>query len=168
MLFLLDIPVFPSIPTLTIELLIFLGTVWMMERFVFGPIRTAWVERDRLIQEGLAASTEGRDEAEQARIEVLRILSEARQTAQSGIDEATGAGAKERDELVAEASAEFRRLLEAARIDIGAERERNAEALQGRIVDIVLLAASRVTGENYDHPQVRELAAAVVEKSGLR
>jgi F-type H+-transporting ATPase subunit b len=161
-------PVSLSVPTLIIELVIFLSMVSAMEAWVFNPIRRAWADRDRAIQEGLAASSESREETEQARAAVRRILAEARGQAQSRLDQATAAAGKLRDQLVAEATDEFRRLLDKARQDIAAERERTAETLRDRIVDIALLAATRVTGQRFDQPQVRELAAAVVRREGLR
>jgi ATP synthase F0 subunit b len=161
-------PVSISLPTILVEAAIFLAMVWVMEMLVFNPIRTAWAERDRLIQEGLAASTEGRDETEHARAEVRRMLVDARQEAQRQIDLATAAGEKVRDEAIAQATAEFRRLLDEARIRISSERERDARALEHRIVDIALEAARTVTGQSYDQPQVRELAASVVGREGLR
>jgi F-type H+-transporting ATPase subunit b len=160
-------PVSISIPTLVVELVIFLAMVWVMEMFVFNPIRAKWAERDRLIEEGLAASSEGRDEALQARQEVQRILSEARRRAQSEIDVATSAGNRTRDEYVARATTEFRRLVDEAGAEIAKERERSAEALRDRIVDFALQAAAVVTGQTYAQPQVRELAAAVVSREGL-
>jgi F-type H+-transporting ATPase subunit b len=160
-------PVSISLPTLLIEAVIFLGMVWVMEMLVFNPIRKAWSERDRLIQEGLASSTEGRDEAVHARTEVRRLLAEARQQAQRQIDEATAAGTRIRDEMVAQATAEFRRLLDEARGRIARQRQKDAEALERRIIDIALEAARAVTGQSYDQPQVRELAATVVSREGL-
>ena len=160
-------PVAFSIPTLVAELVIFLLTLALMERLVFQPIRQAWAERDRAIQEGLQASGESRDEAEHARAEVERILMEARRRSQQEIDQATAAGGRTRDQLVAQATEEFRRLVEDARQQINAERDRAAETLRARIVDLALLAAARVTGQQYDQPQVRELAAAVVDREGL-
>jgi len=142
--------------------------VWLMERLVFQPIRAAWSERNKNIQLGLAASTEGRDEAEQAREEVRRILAAARQQAQAGMDEASAEGNRIRDQLIAQATEEFRRLLDEARIQIVADSQQTAEQLQDRIVDVVLLAAARVTGKSYDDAPVRELAAAVVQREGLR
>jgi len=161
-------PVGISIPTLIIELVIFMVMMFLMEAWVFNPIRAAWAERDRSIQEGLAASGQSRDEAARAREEVRRILTEGRRNAQRQIDEATLAGKKTRDELVGQATAEFRRLVDEARQQIDAERDRSASQLRNRIVDVALLAASRVTGKSYDQPQVRELAATVVEREGLR
>src|SRR5947209_3733919 len=102
-------PVSVSLPTIAVELVIFLLTVWIMETLVFQPIRGAWAERDRQIREGLAASSESKDEAERARAEVQRILNEARSTAQREIDAATSEGGRVRDQRVAEATEEFRR-----------------------------------------------------------
>jgi F-type H+-transporting ATPase subunit b len=160
-------PVQISIPTIVAELVIFLMTLWLMERLVFEPVRRAWAERDRAVQEGLQASGQSRDEAEHARAEVERVLRDARFRAQQQIDQATAAGGRERDRLVAQATEEFRRLVDEAREQINAERERAAESLRGRIVDLALLAATRVTGQTYDQPRVRELAAAVVDREGL-
>jgi F-type H+-transporting ATPase subunit b len=160
-------PVSISVPTLVIELAIFLAMVWAMQTLVFGPIRAKWAERDRLIAEGLAASTEGRDDVEEARQEVQRLLGEARRAAQSEIDEATAAGGRAREQLVAQATEEFRRQVDEARAAIRRERDRSASELRNKIVDIALQAASAVTGQSYDQPQVRELAAAVVSREGL-
>lgn len=168
MLVSLSIPVSISLSTLILELLIFLGTVWFMEMLVFNPIRRAWAERDRRIEEGLNASTQSREEVEQARAEVQRLLTEARQQAQQQIDGAVAEGARVRDELVARATEEFHRELDAARGQIQQEREQTAASLQNRIVDIALLAASRVTGQSFDQPQVRDLAATVVSQEGLQ
>jgi F-type H+-transporting ATPase subunit b len=153
---------------MVVELIIFLVALFMMERFVFDPIRGAWAERDRRIQEGLASSTDSRQEAERAREAVQQILNDARRQAQSEMDLATAAGGKTRDQMVSQATEEFHRLVDEARGQIAIERERTASQLRGDIVDIALLAASRVTGQSFAQPQVRELAAAVVQREGLR
>jgi F-type H+-transporting ATPase subunit b len=160
-------PVAPSLPTLVVELVIFLAMVWLMEAWVFNPIRRAWAERNRSIEEGLAASNQSRQAAERARTEVQDILADARRRAQAEIDRATSEGGRDRDELVSQATEEFRRLLDQARREIAAERDRSAAALRDRVVDIALLAATRVTGQTYERPEVRELAAAVVSREGL-
>lgn len=160
-------PVGISVSTLVVELLIFLLMVYLMERLVFNPIRDAWTERDRRIQEGLMAASVSREEAEEGRTEVRRVLSAARQRAQQAVDAATAEGDQTRDELVAQATAEFRKLVDAAQGEIAAQRERTAEELQSRIIDLSLLAAAHVTGQSYSQPQVRELAAAVVSREGL-
>jgi F-type H+-transporting ATPase subunit b len=159
-------PISVSIPTLVIELLIFLGMVGLMERLVFTPIRQAWRERDAAIQAGLEASTLTRDEAEEARAEVNRILRQARQHAQAAIDAAIAEGDKVRAAKIAEATEEFQRLVTEARIEIQAEQAQAAAQLRQWVVDLALEAAARVSGQSYDDPEVRELAAAVVGREG--
>jgi len=163
----LSIPVSISVSTLVVEVVLFLVMVWAMERFVFTPIRGAWAERDRRIQEGLAASSESRDEIERARAEVQQILAAARAQAQEQIDAAVARGGQVRDDLVSEAGVKFREMLDGAQGEIAAERERDAASLQGRIVDLALMAASTVTGQTFNSPDVRQLAAAVVNREGL-
>ncbi len=166
-MFLASVPVSISVSTLVVELVIFLLMVWLMERLVFRPIRGAWNERNRRIADGLAASNESRDEAAKARDEVQSILAGARRQAQSDIDAATTSGDRTREELLARATAEFRRLVDGAQEEISAERTRTVASLRGRIVDLALLAASQVTGQSYDEPNVRQLAATVVSQEGL-
>jgi F-type H+-transporting ATPase subunit b len=161
-------PVSISLPTLVVELVIFVVTVFMMERLVFDPIRRAWAERDRHIQEGLQASSGSHEEVQRAREEVQRILLEARREAQGHIDRATADGNHVRDEQVASATEEYRRMVDEARGRIATTRDQTAAGLQQRVVDLALLAASRVTGQTFNEPQVRELAAAVVQREGLR
>ncbi len=159
-------PISVSIPTLIIELLIFLGMVWLMERLVFTPIRKAWREREAAIQAGLEASSLTRDEAEESRAEVSRILREARQHAQVAIDSAIAEGDKVRAAKIGEATDEFQRLVTEARIEIQAEQAQAAAQLRQWVVDLALEAASRVSGQSYDSPEARDLAAAVVGQEG--
>jgi F-type H+-transporting ATPase subunit b len=161
-------PVSISIPTLVVELVIFLATVWLMQTLVFEPIRVAWEQREKAIQEGLAASSNSQEEAQRGAEQVREVFAEARRRSQAEIDAAAARGNTIREELIAQATEEFRRLLDAARAEIAEERERTAASLRDRIVEIAVLAATKVTGQSYDQPQVRELAAAVVEREGLR
>lgn len=160
-------PVSISLGTLVAELVIFILTIFLMESLVFTPIRRAWSERDRKIQEGLASSTESRDEAEQARRQVQEILAAARHQAQQEVDQAAAAGNEVRDRLVAEAQERFRSIVAEAQAQISQERQRSAAALSARVVDLALLAASQVTGQAYSQPDVRQLAATVVQREGL-
>ncbi len=161
-------PVSVSLPTLVIELVIFLATVWLMQTLVFEPIRIAREEREKAIQEGLAASSDSQEEAQRGAEQVREVFAEARRRAQAEVDAAATRGSEIREELIARASAEFRRLLDEARVEIAQDREQAAEHLRDRIVEISILAATKVTGQTYDQPHVRELAAAVVAREGLR
>lgn len=160
-------PVSISIPTLLIEALVLIGMVFLMERLVFGPIRSAWRERDERIQAGLEATSETRDEAQEAHEEVRNILATARRRAQETLDEVTSEGEQARVRAVDEATAEFQRLVNEARVQIQAEQAQAAAQMRNLVIDLALEAASKVSGRGYDSREVRELAASVVSREGL-
>lgn len=155
-------PVSLSVPTMAIMVVILIGMVWVMEKLLFSPVRTAWRERDQNIQSGIEASSAVRDEAAEAREEVRRILFEARREAQRSIDEVTSEGDRLRTEQTAEATAEFQRLVDEARGQIQAARTQAAAVLQDLVIDLALEAASKVAGRSYSTPEVRQLAAVAV------
>jgi F-type H+-transporting ATPase subunit b len=159
-------PISVSIFTLIVELFLFLLMVYLMERLVFSPIRKAWRERDAAIQAGLQASTDTRAEAEKARDEVRRILTDARLEAQSTIDAITAEGQRYRAQQVEQAQAEFNRLVQEARDQIEAERAQAASTMKDLIVDLALEAASKVTGRTYADQETRRIAASVIESEG--
>jgi F-type H+-transporting ATPase subunit b len=160
-------PVSISVPTMVIEALLLIGMVWLMEVLVFSPVRKAWREREQNIQSGLEASSAVRDEAADVHEEVRRILGEARRQAQRSIDGVTEEGDQLRAERIAEATAEFQRLVNEARIEIQAEQAQAAAQLQNQIIDLALQAAAKVTGRSYDAPETRQLAASVVGEESL-
>jgi len=160
-------PISISVPTLIVEVVIFLAMVWLMERLVFTPIRTAWQERNEAIQAGIEASTATRDEAEEARLEVRRILNEARRQAQQVLDEVRAEGDRLRALSVEEATQEFQRLVAQARIEIQVEQAQASAQLLDLVVDLALEAASKVAGKSVLTPDARSLAAKVVSQTGL-
>jgi len=160
-------PVSISVPTLVIAALVMIGMVWLMEVLVFGPIRTAWREREARIHEGMAAVVSQRDEAVEAREEVRRLLGEARREAQHSMDEITAEGEQMRAKQIEEATAEFQRLVGEARVQIQAEQVKAGAQLRDLVVDLALEAAAKIAGRSYDTPETRDLAASVVAREGL-
>lgn len=160
-------PISISLSTLVLEVVIFLVMVWLMERLVFNPIRTAWRERNQAIEAGLVASTATRDESEEARREVRRILSEARRDSQKSLDEARAEGELLRAQRVEEATAEFQRLVAEARVQIQAEHARAGAQLKHLVIDLALEAATKVVGQPVAAPEARQVAAAVVSRAGM-
>jgi F-type H+-transporting ATPase subunit b len=161
-------PIAISIPTLVIELILFLGMIWVLNRLVFNPIRSAWQRRQAEIEEGNRAALTAREEAEAARAEVVRILQEARAESQAAINAAMVEAERLRAQYIEEATAEFRRLVNEARAQIQAELEQASAQLRERIIDLALEAASRVTGRSYATPEVRQLAASIVREEGWK
>jgi len=123
-------------------------------------------ERERRIQKQL-------DDAERANAEAQRLLEEhkkqiaaARNEAQDILAKAKSVSQKERETLLAKAREEYDALLNRARKDIDAEKEKAILALRREAVDLSIAAASRVIEANLDTDANRKLVTEFLESLG--
>ena len=123
-------------------------------------------ERERRIQKQL-------EDAERANAEAQRLLEEhkkqiaaARNEAQDILAKAKSVSEKERATLLAKAREEYDALLNRARKDIDAEKEKAIQALRREAVDLSIAAASRVIEANLDTDANRKLVTEFLESLG--
>jgi len=123
-------------------------------------------ERERRIQKQL-------EDAERANAEAQRLLEEhkkqiaaARNEAQEILAKAKSVSEKERATLLAKAREEYDALLNRARKDIDAEKEKAIQALRREAVDLSIAAASRVIEANLDTDANRKLVTEFLESLG--
>jgi F-type H+-transporting ATPase subunit b len=123
-------------------------------------------ERERRIQKQL-------EDAERANAEAQRLLEEhkkqiaaARNEAQDILAKAKSVSQKERETLLAKAREEYDALLNRARKDIEAEKEKAIQALRREAVDLSIAAASRVIEANLDTDANRKLVTEFLESLG--
>ena len=83
----------------TIAMIVF---VWFCMKFIWPPLLAAIEDRQRKIEEGLAAADRGEERLVQARAEADEIISDARQQATSILDQANARA----NEIVAEGKAD--------------------------------------------------------------
>ncbi len=138
-------------------LVIFAFLMVLLWRFAWPSILKSVEERERRIQQQL-------DEAEKARAEAMRLLEEhkktiaaARAEAQEILAKAKAISQKEREALVAKGHLEQEALLERARREIGAEKEKAILALRKEAVDLSIAAASKLIEANLDTDANRRL-----------
>jgi F-type H+-transporting ATPase subunit b len=140
----------------------FLITLFVLKRFAFGPIQKAIDERRDRIRASL-------DEADRAREEARRLLEEHRKlisSAQSDAEEILGearrvADANER-RMREELEEDRQRRLEETRKQIEAETRRALEQIRLEVVDLSLLAASKVTSKSLDDADHKRLIEEAV------
>ena len=140
----------------------FLITLFVLKRFAFGPIQKAIDERRDWIRASL-------DEADLAREEARRLLEEHRKlisSAQTDAEEILGearrvADANER-RMREELEEDRQRRLEETRKQIEAETRRALEQIRLEVVDLSLLAASKVTSKSLDDADHKRLIEEAV------
>jgi F-type H+-transporting ATPase subunit b len=160
----------PGLGLMIWTLVLFLFTMWVLNRFAFPPIQEALEKRANAIRDNIEASEKQRAEADELLADYRERLSEAREQAddivtrarkasEAAVAEATALGKSKREELIA-----------AARADIEMETRRALEKIRNEVADLTVLATEKVTRkalDEGDHQRLIEEALSEVDFSAL-
>ena len=131
----------------TITMVIF---VVLCARYVWPHIIDALEERQKKIEEGLAAADKSQEALEAARAEAETIIGEARQQATGILDQAHARA----NEIVAEGKdagvKERERQLAAAKAEIEQETNKAREELRGQVSAIAVASAEKILRREID------------------
>ena len=131
----------------TIAMVVF---VWFCMKFIWPPILNALEERQKQIEEGLAAADKSQEALEAARAEAESIVGEARQQATGILDQAHARA----NEIVAEGKdagvKERERQLAAAKAEIEQETNKAREELRGQVSAIAVASAEKILRREID------------------
>jgi len=131
----------------TIAMVVF---VWFCMKFIWPPILNALEERQKQIEEGLAAADKSQEALEAARAQAETIIGEARQQATGILDQAHARA----NEIVAEGKdagvKERERQLAAAKAEIEQETNKAREELRGQVSAIAVASAEKILRREID------------------
>ena len=136
--------------TLIVQMIVFIVLVWFTMKFVWPMILGPMEERAKKIAAGLAAAEKGQEELAQARDRAEAIVREARERATQIIDQAQHRANDLVEQAKGTATAEGRRLVEAAKQQIDLEASHAREALRREVATIAVSAASKVLEREID------------------
>jgi F-type H+-transporting ATPase subunit b len=131
----------------TIAMIVF---VWFCMKFIWPPILEALEERQKQIEEGLAAADKSQEALEEAEAKAEEIIAEARQQATGILDQAHARA----NDIVAEGKEagvkERERQLAAAKAEIEQEANKAREELRGQVSAIALASAEKILKREID------------------
>ena len=131
----------------TIAMIVF---VWFCMKVIWPPILHALEERQKQIEEGLAAADKSQERLVEAQAKADEIVADARHQATSILDQAHARS----NEIVAEGKEdgvkERERQLAAARTEIEAETNRAREELRGQVSAIAVASAEKILKREID------------------
>jgi F-type H+-transporting ATPase subunit b len=160
----------PGLGLMIWTLVLFLFTMWVLNKLAFPRIQEALDKRAKTISESIEAAKRQRHESDElldeyrqrlseAREQADDIMARARKAAEVAEAEATASGKEKREELVA-----------AAKRDIEAETRRSLEQIRREVADLTVLATEKVTRKSLTEEDQRRLveeALAEVDFSSL-
>jgi F-type H+-transporting ATPase subunit b len=124
--------------------------VWFCMKFIWPPLIAAIEDRQKQIEDGLAAADRGQERLVQARAEADEIVADARRQATTILDQANARS----NEIVADGKAdgvkERERQLTAATADIELEANRAREELRGQVSAVALAGAEKILNREID------------------
>jgi len=160
----------PNVGLMIWTIVLFLVTMWVLNKVAFPRIQEALDKRAKTIAESIDAAERQRKESDElleeyrgrlaeAREQADEIMARARKAGETAENEAAAAGRERREELVAQAQR-----------DIEAETQRSLEAIRKEVADLTVLATEKVTRKTLsqeDQKRLVEEALGEVDFSAL-
>ena len=136
---------------------VFIALFLLLKRFAWPAILRTTEEREQAIRRQLDEAQALHAEAKAAREEQQKLLAESRGAAQALVADARAVAEKERAAAVGKTKEEQEALLQRARREIAAEKDRAVLELRREAVDLSLAVATKLVGKRLDAAADREL-----------
>jgi F-type H+-transporting ATPase subunit b len=140
----------------------FLITLYVLKRYAFGPIQKAIDERRDRIRESLNEADRAREEARKLLEEHRKLIASAQTDAEEILSEARRVADANERRMREDLEADRQRRLEETRKQIEAETRRALEQIRVEVVELSLLAATKVTRKALDDEDHRRLIEEAV------
>ena len=164
----LPAPFSPTLGLFIWTFVVFIPFLFLLSKFVFPMIVKATADREAAITQQLADAERMHGEAKAALEEQRQLLAGARGEAQALMAEARGASERERAASVEKTKVEQQEMLERARREIVAEKERAVAELRREAVDLAIAAAGKVIGQRLDANADRKLVEEYLGQIGKK
>ncbi len=145
----------------TIAMIVF---VWFCMKFIWPPILKAIEERQKQIEEGLAAADLSQEKLAEAATEAEGLVAEARQQATGILDQAHARA----NEIVADGKdagvKERERQLAAAKAEIEQEANKAREELRGQVSAIAIASAEKILNREIDSKSHEDILGKLAQE----
>ena len=136
--------------TLIAQILNFVILVVILRAVAYKPVKKILAERSQRIQESLDKADADKAEAERTLRDYKAKLVEAREKAQSIVENAERVAAQDREAAVADTRREIEQMKKSAEEQMERERAHAVEQLKAEVVALSLAAAGKIIQKNLD------------------
>jgi F-type H+-transporting ATPase subunit b len=163
-----DNPLLKAQPGLMIWTLVIFGiTLFILKRYVFGPVGAAIEKRRADIAASIEEAERSRDEATSLLDDYKPRLTEARKEADKLREQGRKEGERQGTELVSQAQTQRERVLADAEVQIDAQTRAAASGLRDDVVSLALMAAEKVSGQSLSDEDHRRLIEQAIDEADL-
>ncbi|MSO44154.1 MAG: ATP synthase F0 subunit B [Thermoleophilia bacterium] len=150
---------------------VFLITLAILKKFVFGPVGEMIEKRRTAISTSIDEAESSRDEAVKLLGEYKVKLADARREADDLRDGGRREGERQKQEIVTQAQEQRERIVTDTQAQINAQAQAAVAGIRDDVVGLALSAAEKVTKQSLsdaDHRKLVEDALADADLSGLQ
>lgn len=156
-----------TLPSFIGQLINFLILLGLLTFFGYKPIRKMLDERTNRIKQSMEQAEATKEEYENARIEVEKQISKARDEGQSIVGQAAQAGERIKEEARQGARKEAQAIVDRTREELERDRDKIVDELRKEFVDTAILAAEKVISETLDKEKHRRLIERTLKESAV-
>lgn len=147
---------------------IFLASLPVMWKFVFGPITKALADRDQKVVDAARMADEARRQAEDAVAGAKAEREQARAEARRTVEEATARAERQGRDAVAAAKVEAERQLAKVRDEIQAEKARALAEIRKEVVGLTIASTRKLLTKDVDDEAHRRLVTDFLQSLDTR
>jgi F-type H+-transporting ATPase subunit b len=150
-----------SLPLLLAFVINFIILLALLGKFLYKPVLKMLDERAQKVKESMEWAESIKRDYEQAKAEVQKQIEKGRQEAQGIIAQAFQTGEALKEEARKEASGQAKAIVEKARLQLEAERDKMVEDLRKEFVSLLILASEKVIRQTLD----KEKQSGLIEET---
>jgi F-type H+-transporting ATPase subunit b len=161
-------PLLEASPGLMIWTLVIFGiTLFILKRYVFGPVGQAIEKRRAEIAASIEEAERSRDEATALLEDYKTRLAEARREADALRDQGRRDGERQAQEVLSQAHSQRERILTDAEQQMAAEARAAAGGLRDQVATLALMAAEKVSRRSLSDDDHRRLIEEAIDEADL-
>ncbi|WP_230868549.1 F0F1 ATP synthase subunit B [Iocasia frigidifontis] len=150
--------------TMLWQVINFLVLLWLLKRYLYGPITEMLKKRAARIEGDLNAAAEERKEAEKLKEEYEAQLKTARSKSQDIVEDAETRAKKKAREIIKEAEKKAENIKKNKMAEIEQAKKEALAQLRNEVASISLLAASKLIQEKMDQEKHKQLIKSYIAK----
>ncbi len=148
------------------QILGFLLTVWILQRYAWRPLLGVLEARRQRIAGQFQEAERRRAEADSLKLRYEQELRTVDAQARKRLQEAVAEGQRVAGEIKAQAQKEAVERVERARDEIAREHEKSKEVLKEHVIQLALRSAEKVLRQNLDDAAQRRLVNEFIDEVG--
>lgn len=142
----------------------FLVLLYLLKRFLFGPILKVLEERKQKIAESLENSEKIRLELEKTTLEREKKIQQASKEAKKIIEQASLSASQIIADAHKKAAEEIEKMIAKGQIEIKLEKDKLNQEIRAHLADLVALSMQKITGKVLDDKTKKDLLANAIKE----